>query len=449
MRIHSSRVNILQAFKAPLSRSADLSVKTVSFCMKAIKPPQADINLLDWETDFMTSMQLKVWPRASADWDTKTLVNDQPEKLQQEVKGAAAELTVKRVGDIHLFSKADESSRPAEWQQLLSDHKPTSATSHDEVRCNSHSGDELNNTKSDKNDEKPHSMKWKWLFSSQDGPMHKKLKPHFQQRSIGQHRPHFKPHGRSSKLHSSLDQALRVVAIPSPQAWPSAPHTTDTDMSPNCCNLDRLFRAALLTLIEVTFHLHSSHCCFFTAVIQNGCAEQEVSFSQVVWLIASIGHVGKIADFTIKLIEQHSFLLTGFSRHTSSRPSFNDTALSTAAKTGCIHSNVTCTRSQKDRAVHVNALVLQRSEPLSSDDNSGLSDSDPDLSSDDDRCLSEAKKQGRSSKSKYSSWEPVDEQRLLAYKKEGKSWDWIFDKFKGRTEAAIRTRWTMIQCRVK
>jgi hypothetical protein len=26
-------------------------------------------------------------------------------------------------------------------------------------------------------------------------------------------------------------------------------------------------------------------------------------------------------------------------------------------------------------------------------------------------------------------WEPVDEQRLLAYKKEDKSWGWIFGKF--------------------
>jgi hypothetical protein len=42
----------------------------------------------------------------------------------------------------------------------------------------------------------------------------------------------------------------------------------------------------------------------------------------------------------------------------------------------------------------------------------------------------------------------LDEQRLLVYK-EGKSWDWIFGKFPGRTPAAVRTRWTMVQRKVK
>jgi hypothetical protein len=65
-----------------------------------------------WEADSMAPMQLKVWPRASADWDTKTLVDDQPEGLQQEVKGVAAEPTAKRAGDTHLSDKADGSPRP-------------------------------------------------------------------------------------------------------------------------------------------------------------------------------------------------------------------------------------------------------------------------------------------------------------------------------------------------
>jgi hypothetical protein len=77
--------------------------------------------------------QLKVWSRASADRDTKTLVDDQPEGLQQEVKGVAAEPTAKRVGGTHLSGKADGSPRPAERQQLLPDREPSPATSHDEA----------------------------------------------------------------------------------------------------------------------------------------------------------------------------------------------------------------------------------------------------------------------------------------------------------------------------
>ena len=34
-------------------------------------------------------------------------------------------------------------------------------------------------------------------------------------------------------------------------------------------------------------------------------------------------------------------------------------------------------------------------------------------------------------------WEPVDEQHLLAYKKEDRSWEWIFKNFPGRTQAAV------------
>jgi hypothetical protein len=39
----------------------------------------------------------------------------------------------------------------------------------------------------------------------------------------------------------------------------------------------------------------------------------------------------------------------------------------------------------------------------------------------------------------------LDEQRLLAYKKEGKPWKWIFRKFLGRTQPAIHTQWNIIQ----
>jgi hypothetical protein len=52
-----------------------------------------------------------------------------------------------------------------------------------EAGCDSHSGDELNNTKSDEDDGKPRPIKRKRLSSSQDGLMHKKPKPYLQQRS--------------------------------------------------------------------------------------------------------------------------------------------------------------------------------------------------------------------------------------------------------------------------
>jgi hypothetical protein len=99
--------------------------------------------------------------------------------------------------------------------------------------------------------------------------------------------------------------------------------------------------------------------------------------------------MGKIADLTIKPIERHSFLLTGFSRHASSRPPFGGTALLTAAEAGRIRSDATRTRPQEVRAVDAGALILRRSKPSISDDDGGLSDSDSESSSGDDGCSSE------------------------------------------------------------
>jgi hypothetical protein len=181
-------------------------------------------------------------------------------------------------------------------------------------------------------------------------------------------------------------------------------------------------------------------------VIREGYDGRGVSFSQVTQLIENIGHVGKIEDFTIKPSKQHSFLLTGFSRHTSSRLS-SGTILSPTVEANRVFDNAPSATLQHSKAADAGALLSEGSEPSSSDDESGLSDSDPDLSSDDDACSSK-KKQGSSTRMNIP-WEPVDEQRLLAYKKEDKSWEWIFKKFPGRTPAAVRTRWTMLQHRVK
>jgi hypothetical protein len=186
-------------------------------------------------------------------------------------------------------------------------------------------------------------------------------------------------------------------------------------MSSYCSNLIQSSSDILLTLTEVTFRPHSTHCCSFTAVVNESCDEGGVSFSQLTRLIESIGHVGKIDDFTIKPLQQHSFLLTGSSRHTSSRLSSSETTVSTAVEAGPVHGNTTRNRPQEGRTVDARALA-SRSEPSSSDD----------------ACSSEAE-QGRSSKSKHIPWSQLDEQRLLAYKKEEKSWEWIFGKFPSRT----------------
>jgi hypothetical protein len=89
-----------------------------------------------------------------------------------------------------------------------------------------------------------------------------------------------------------------------------------------------------------------------------------------------------------------------------------------------------------------------KGELLHTEDDDVLSDSDPDLSSSDEDGSSTEDEQGRSSLRKHSAWLPLDEQRLLAYRKEGKSWSWIFRKFLGRTPRAVRTRCHIVQARL-
>ena len=208
-------------------------------------------------------------------------------------------------------------------------------------------------------------------------------------------------------------------------------------MLSDCCNLGGSSRDILPTLIKVTFRPHPPHYCSFTAVIRDKHDDRDgpkFSFRQLARLIENIGHAGKIDDFTIKPIQQYLFLLTGFSR--------------TAAKAGRIHGDATCTRLQHDRAIDGRTIALRESELLSSEDDDGLNDSDPNSSSNDDGCPSEDE-QRRPSTRKHSPWLTLDEQCLLAYKKEGKSWRWIFRKFPTRTPAAVHTRWTMVRARVE
>ena len=150
--------------------------------------------------------------------------------------------------------------------------------------------------------------------------------------------------------------------------------------------------------------------------------------------------MGKIDDFTIKPMEQDSYLLTGFSRHTSS---------SINAEAGHDYVDATRTRPQDSKAVDAGAFTSWGSELSSGDDNeSGLSHGDPELEGDGDSdgCSSEHEL-GCSGTRMNVPWDPTDEQRLLAYKKERKSWKWIFRQFSGRTQAAVRTRLNMVQTR--
>ncbi|KAH6694352.1 hypothetical protein BKA61DRAFT_711903 [Leptodontidium sp. MPI-SDFR-AT-0119] len=371
---------------------------------------------------------------------------DEDEGPQQVVNGVAPAATAEMAGG---------SPRPANRWQSLPNFDPPPEPRHNEAgsRCDRDSDDELNSSDSAGDDEKePRPAKRKQPSSSHGGPARKKRRRPLQESPPRQRRPLSEPHRQYPKSHSPLDQCSRVATTSSatgrlPSPAPSMPQSINIMMRLGDSSLGRPSRATTPTLTEITFRPHSAHCYSFTAMIRDGCDGRGVSLAQLARLIANTGHVGKIDDFAIKPIEQHSYLLSGFSRHVSSRPSFGGAALSTTAEVGNDHLDATRTRPKEGRAVDAGALASQRSEPpLSSNDDGSLSDSDSESSSDDDECSAEDE-QGRSNTRKNVPWDPIDEQRLLAYMKEEKPWKWIFPKFPGRTPAAIRTRWNMIRPR--
>ena len=135
----------------------------------------------------------------------------------------------------------------------------------------------------------------------------------------------------------------------------------------------------------------------------------------------SMGYVGKLDEFTIKPLQQDSFLLTGEGHRTSSRlSSSGPTMLAPCAKAHSPCNNATRIHLRHSRA---DRAIPSCSGTVSSSNDDRLRDSDPESNTDD------------------------DEQRLRVYKEEGKPWKRIFTKFPTRNEPAIRTRWTVIQRR--
>jgi hypothetical protein len=175
------------------------------------------------------------------------------------------------------------------------------------LSSNSHEGNcELNDNKADSEDDNGESrpMKRKRPSSSYDGLMHKKRKHHPRQRFLANVGHTL---GLMGSARSRTPLLVRVRESPRvsnpegrlPLPAPSALQTMDTEMPSGCYNLDRSSCGILPTLIEVTFRLHYPQCYSFTAVIRDSCDGRGVSFSR---LVKSIGHVGKIDDFTIKPI---------------------------------------------------------------------------------------------------------------------------------------------------
>ncbi|KAH8587346.1 hypothetical protein B0O99DRAFT_694618 [Bisporella sp. PMI_857] len=381
----------------------------------------------------------------------------QQELGQKEDKHSHENETLPRVNDVaeeagHRWDSGaypsddiDGYTRPAQPPQLLNSCDPLLEPNYCEVGDKSvgeSDNEPIHEFDSDKDgdDRGPCLKKQKTPSSSFDIQKPKRRKHHLRQRFIHKEKVHVKSHRHSPKSRYPLHRRSRVVAASSPKGQlpspaPSLFTATDAELAYSRRGSPG---AVLPTLTDITFRPHSLHCWSFTALVQDSCDNQGVSFRHLTQLIESIGHVGDIEDFTVKPTDQNTFLLTGVSRYTPSQLLSNELVLSATASPSLSHNGVVPAR--RHHGIDANLSLPH--------ENSGINDKSFESSSDDDG-NSNDNTQENTCKVKHNRWSMLDEQRLAAYKKEDKPWEWIFKKFSNRTEPAIRTRWSIIQNRSK
>lgn len=156
-------------------------------------------------------------------------------------------------------------------------------------------------------------------------------------------------------------------------------------------------------------------------MIRAGHDQPESSFGPFTRLIKEIGHVEEVTVSTVKPLPQHQFLLTGFSRHTLPRNLHSERTTGFASTASSFYEGGARTQLQHGTTVDV-GIASQRTESSSSYVDNDFSDSDLNLSSRNNGEYLSEDERGYSSTRKHSSWSELDEQRLLMYKKEDKSW---------------------------
>jgi hypothetical protein len=413
--------------------------------------------------------------------DEEENFNSNDDGLLQPDDNTAIVALISEMGDEpHLSANGIKGASLAKRQRILPSRDPPLEPS--QAQAGSHrdscSDGELSSTEaeSDENDWSSCPTKRKWSSSFHAGLTQGKRKHHQQGSTQRQRwRPH-SPFNHGSRVAPACSGNSQVLSPPR-----SALGAMDTEMSSDRGTLSESPKHIQPLLTEVTFRLHSPTCYSFSAFIQDDRDEPEFSFGQFSKIIECVGHAGNIEDLTIKPLKQHSFLVTGFSRHTSSRPS--QSGRTVGSTTFACRVPLVARHTRLDKGRSASAFPSQRREtsssvgsdddacssedelgrldtrkysqwsPSSSIDDNGFGDGELNPGSNDDACSSEGDV-GYSSEDdvgrsvKYSRWSPLEKQRLAAYKKENKPLKWIFSKFPGRTEGAVRTRWSTTQPRV-
>jgi len=204
-------------------------------------------------------------------------------------------------------------------------------------------------------------------------------------------------------------------------------------------------------VIDITLRPVSTGVSFLAATIQAAGDSIAFSHNEPATLLSEVlGQGGKIEGVTLMPLPSSGlWMMTGFRRVDICDPS----GLVASSESRPAPADEICSSGsleQRARALCSLAAEAKAGETVEGKEEEGVSGSGFGAS-DDDNGAGHAVHRGirRSRAQTRRLWKPLDEQRLLAWKRENKSWKWIFSQFPNRTPGAIRTRVNMLQTAVR
>ncbi|KAF1808819.1 hypothetical protein P152DRAFT_204751 [Eremomyces bilateralis CBS 781.70] len=237
------------------------------------------------------------------------------------------------------------------------------------------------------------------------------------------HRPFQSDAARNTRTHARDQPIPRFLSSPHPDS--SAPRRDDS--GPQDSDKSAPFAMARSTVVDISLRPTPGDT-FLAATMKVDGDMQAISCGTLLKLIENIlGNTAKIHDMTLKPLTAGQWLLTGFLR-------------SRYINAGVTTRHEFTPNPRRDTTA---ATTIPMANPVDSEDDSSVGRSDSSIS-DDDVSNEKYIDQGMDGETRRR-WAPLEEQRLLAYRADGKPWPWIFRKFPNRTPGAVRVRLHMLQ----
>lgn len=361
------------------------------------------------------------------------------EQPQQGINTVAAALTEK-IDDIRLPSQENESARPAKRQMLVPNRDPSPESDQDKrgKNADNYSNGGHNNTELDEGGAGHRPAKRQRLSPSCDWPTPQKHQQHLQWKSSSQPRRRSKHQQRSRKTYSAPEEDSAVLfgstCLQPNMCCPSLPDKQHRETTTRRSGSQR---SGTSNDSKPAITARTTPAASESNPLARPLLNAPVVDDNQDWEVRNV--IGKevVNDEVYYLVDWRPTLISGHSLG-NSKELVDQFEARLRAKG----------ESQHGKAVEFGASA-SRDDEQSNDDDSGLSDSDYDLSnSDNDESLTE-NEQRPSSTRRNNPWSALEDQRLLAYRKEDKPWKWIFQKFPGRTTDAVRMRWSMVRPRAE